>query len=98
MNQLGFAAAVFGAGLGIGLAYFAALKVNIELMMRSDRPWVLAIGGFILRAGLAASAISLVAGGRWQGFAAAVAGFILARWISVRLFGPSRAHQASRGD
>lgn len=86
------------AGLGVGLVYFAALRWNIHRMIRSDRPWAWALGGFIVRARLAAAAIGIASGGRWQGFLACLAGFFAARVLAVRRYGPAGTGKEEEGE
>lgn len=74
-------------GIVIGFAYFATLWWTVRRMSTARHPALLVAGTFLVRAGGAAVGIVLVSRGEIVGVLAAVAGFLVARTIMIRIVG-----------
>ncbi len=84
----GFTLALASAGgMLIGLCYFGALWWTVRRIPSARHPALLVAGTFVLRAGGAAAGIVLVSRGEMVGLLAAVAGFLVARTILIRMVG-----------
>lgn len=72
-------------GMGLGAAYFVGLWWTVRKITSQDPPAALVLGSFLLRNALVAAGFVFASGGTWQGLAACLAGFVVARVVVVRL-------------
>jgi F1F0 ATPase subunit 2 len=82
--NIGWIIASLAIGAVLGAFYFGGLWLTVREVHAAGRPALLLIGSFLLRAGVVLVAFYFVANGRWERFAALIAGFLLARTLLVR--------------
>ncbi len=83
----------FVAGVVLGLFYYGGLWLTIQRLPQSSRPGMLTAVSLFLRLGLVLVAFYLVMGGSWERLLACLAGFLLARVLLVRRWGPGGKFQ-----
>ncbi len=79
----------FGSGLGIGLFFFGGLWLTVREIPRVRRPALLSMLSFVGRSSVSLAIFYFIVGLRWERVAAALAGFILMRFILVRMVQPA---------
>jgi len=77
------------AGIALGLFFFGGLRLTVHWLESSPRPLVLALASFVLRLVVATAGFFVVGSGRWERYAAALAGFVAIRIVLLRLWGPT---------
>jgi F1F0 ATPase subunit 2 len=80
---------VLAAGFALGLAFFASLWFTVRRLPGSANPIPLLLLGGLLRLVGSLVVMALLAAGDWQRLLAALLGFVLARILLVRLWGPA---------
>jgi F1F0 ATPase subunit 2 len=76
----------FVAGGATGLAYFAGLWLTVRALPSARRPAFLVFGSYMVRLAVAGAVFVLVVRvGGWAWVASALAGFVLARMVMVRV-------------
>jgi F1F0 ATPase subunit 2 len=75
------------AGAGIGLFYFGGLWLTVNQLAKTDRPGMLFLVSFLVRTAVSLAGFYLVMDSQWQRAAALLAGFLLARLLTVRYWG-----------
>lgn len=78
-----------GAGVLIGLFYFAGLWWTVKKLPFRKRPTLWVFGSLAVRLSAALMGFYLAAGGDWLRFLACLAGFIAARIVLVRRIQPA---------
>ncbi len=78
----------FAAGLALGSFHFWALRLTVQRLPDTTRPWLLALGSFWFRLLIALSGFYLASQGRWENLSVCLAGFFLRRWVLVRPYQP----------
>ena len=73
-------------GAALGAFYFGGLWMTVRDLHAAARPALLLLGSFLVRAGVVLVVFYFVANGRWERFAALIAGFLLARTLVVGKF------------
>jgi F1F0 ATPase subunit 2 len=81
--------ASFAVGVGLGAIFFGGLKLTVRQIFTVRYPALLALGSFVLRTVLVVAGFFWVGDGQWQRYAAALVGFVLARFLLMRLAGTS---------
>lgn len=76
------------AGLGIGLFYFGGLWFTVNQLTKTKNAGRLFLLSFVLRNVLALAGFYWVMDSQWQRAVALLLGFLLARFLSVRHWGP----------
>lgn len=76
------------AGAGVGVFYFGGLWWTTQRLVTTANPALLAFASFVVRTVLSLAGFYLVAGGQWVRLIACLAGFLLARTVLVRRWGP----------
>ena len=76
------------AGITLGCFYFMGLWWTVKRLPSARRPVLLNMGSFLLRMVVALTGFYLILGRGWQTLAASLLGFIAARVLLVRRFGP----------
>lgn len=72
-------------GVLLGLLYFGGLWWTVRRLAVVRSPALLALGSFVLRTVLVSVGLVLVSAGQPLALLAAVAGFLLARGVSIRV-------------
>jgi len=73
------------AGLALGAVFFGGLWWTIRAGLTSSRPAACFIFSLVIRLGLTLTGFYFVGGGDWRRLLACAAGFLLARFLVVRL-------------
>jgi F1F0 ATPase subunit 2 len=81
----------FTAGAAIGIFYFGSLWITVRRLPKVNRPGLLILGSFAVRAGITLLGFFLVMGGQWERLVACLLGFMLARKLSVKRASHRRA-------
>jgi len=79
-------------GAGLGAFYFGGLWWMLGRITTSRNPGLLALGSFVARTGLTLAGFYVVAGGQWVRLILCLGGFLLARALLIRRWGP-QAHR-----
>lgn len=82
------------AGLALGAAYFVGLWWTVRKITSQDSPGMLVLFSFLVRNVAVAAGFVFASGGTWQGLAACLAGFVVARVVMVRLLAERLSPQA----
>ncbi len=95
MNDVLAFAALFALGSALGVTYFGTLWLTVRQLPRLKHPWFVFFGSLLARLGLAiACFFTVLVWYKLLGLAAALAGFLLARLVAVRILsrsGPEKA-------
>ena len=83
-------AMAFAIGLGLGAFFFGGLWWTVKRLTESEHPALLFAGSFVLRTAVVILGIYVASGNEWPRIAVCVAGFIAARVLLTRLWGPAR--------
>ncbi|HSI47635.1 MAG TPA: ATP synthase subunit I [Ideonella sp.] len=76
------------AGLVMGGCFFGSLWWTVQRTLSARRPALQHLAGWLLRMFLTPLGFYLVGAGHWQRLLAALVGFLVARFIAVRLTRP----------
>ena len=98
ISWLGPLILAFAAGVGLGAFYFGSLWVTVSRLDKLRRPGLVMMGGYGVRTavvlvGVYLVAVHLVAQSRWQLLLVCLGGFVLARTVLVRRYGPGGASE-----
>lgn len=74
-------------GLLLGAFFFGGLWWTVRLGVTSRRPALLFLGSLLLRTVVVVAGFYLIGAGQWQRFLACLLGFVIARFIIIRLTG-----------
>lgn len=80
---------VLAAGFALGLLFFASLWFTVRRLPHSANPIPLLLLSGLLRLLGALAGMALLSAGDWQRLLVALLGFVLARVLLVRLWGPA---------
>ncbi len=80
------------AGVALGVIFFGGLWWTVRKGMTSSQPALLFLGSLLLRTSLVLAGFYFVGRGAWERLLACLIGFIIARFIVVRLTRPAVAH------
>lgn len=83
-------ARAFALGTGLGTFYFLGLWFTVTRLTSARRPALFVAVSFLLRLNLAVGGFLLIMDGRLERLFAALFGFLVVRFVSVRLVGPSQ--------
>ncbi len=89
--------AAFIAGMAIGLFFFGSLWWVVSRVQRTERPEYWIVVSFFVRSAIALSGFYLVSSGRFERLVACILGFLLMRFIIVRVVVRS-AKKTNRSD
>ncbi len=73
------------AGIGLGGIFFGGLWWTVRKGLASPRPALWFLGSMLCRTGIALAGFYFVGSGNWKRILACLLGFIIARFIVVRL-------------
>ena len=85
MNNVIFLALALVAGLGLGVIFFGGLWWTVRKGVFSKSPALWFLGSMLLRMGIVLAGVYIVGRGDWQRLATCLLGFIIARFIVMRL-------------
>lgn len=89
MNEMPALALAGLAGLALGAFFFGGLWWTIQNAILSQRPALLFLGSLMLRMCIALAGFYFVGHAEWQRLLACLFGFILARFLVLRLTHPA---------
>jgi F1F0 ATPase subunit 2 len=72
-------------GLLLGAVFFGGLWWTVRKGVSSPRPALWFIGSMLLRTGIVLAGFYLVGGGQWQRLLVCLLGFVIARFLVMRL-------------
>ena len=81
-------AALLG-GVALGALFFGGLWWTVRRGLSSRQPAALFLGSLLLRTLLVVAGFFFVSGGDWRNLVASLAGFLLARTVMMKVFGPA---------
>jgi F1F0 ATPase subunit 2 len=84
-------AMALGAGALLGLLFFGGLYLTVSQLPRSRHPVLLALGSFAIRAVVVVAGFIWIVGHSWPRLAAALVGFVMMRFVALRVWGPPRS-------
>ena len=90
----------FAGGIVLGALFFAGLWLSVQKLRHAKRPGLLMLVGYAVRMMIVVSGFYLLSNGDWHKLVAALAGFILARILIVRMLAGhgQRSIDAVRGE
>ncbi len=91
MNDLLALAMAGVAGVALGAIFFGGLWWTVRKALASQRPAIWFLGSFLVRAGIVLAGFYVVGGGHWGRLPAGLLGFVVARYLVMRLAGPPAA-------
>ena len=77
------------AGIGLGVFYFGGLWLTVRRLPTAQRPALLSLLSFFVRLGVVLFGFYFVMDGRWVRLLVCLLGFLGARVILVRRWGPA---------
>jgi F1F0 ATPase subunit 2 len=73
------------AGVVLGAVFFGGLWWTVRKGVSSPRPALWFVGSMLLRSGIVLAGFYSVGGGRWQRLLVCLLGFVIARFLVMRL-------------
>ncbi|CAN5752912.1 ATP synthase subunit I [soil metagenome] len=80
------------AGVALGAVFFGGLWWTVRKGMTSSQPALLFLGSLLLRTSVVLAGFYFIGRGAWERLLACLLGFIIARFIVMRLTRPAVAH------
>jgi F1F0 ATPase subunit 2 len=77
--------APLATGVGLGLIFYGGLFFTVRAVVKAKQPALLTVVSFALRTGVVLAGFYWIGAGDWTRIMAALAGFILARIILLRV-------------
>ena len=93
MNEFIFLVWAFILGLLLGTIFFGGLRITVKKAVTSKMPALWFIGSFFLRAGIILIGFYYISQGNLQRLLICVLGFIVARYIIIRITRASEEKQ-----
>lgn len=90
MNNILLLLVALAGGMVVSLVYFGGLKVTIDHIVTARNPALLMIGSYLLRTVFAILAFYIIMNGELIRLIACIIGFILGRFLLIRLLGPQK--------
>lgn len=84
------------AGAALGVLFFAGLWWTVRKGVTARRPALWFFGSVLLRMAIVLPGFYFVSGGHWDRLLVCLAGFVVARFILIRLAGPPLDAYAQR--
>jgi F1F0 ATPase subunit 2 len=88
MNDAVILMLAVGAGVLLGAAFFGGLWWTVQRSLASRYPALWILSSLVLRTVTSLAGFYFVSGGQWGRLLACLLGFVFARFIVTRLFGP----------
>jgi F1F0 ATPase subunit 2 len=85
------------AGILLGALFFGGLWWTVQKCLKATYPALWLLGSLLLRMGITLAGFYFVADGNWQRLIACLLGFILTRFVVVRLSRSSDETQSQSG-
>jgi F1F0 ATPase subunit 2 len=85
MNETLMLAVAGVTGLVLGAVFFGGLWWTVRKGVSSPRPAVWFLGSTLLRTGIVLAGFYFVGGGQWQRLLGCLLGFVIARFLVLRL-------------
>jgi F1F0 ATPase subunit 2 len=89
-NDFLFLALALAAGVGLGIFYFAGLWLTVRKLPTTPRPVFFSLSSFFARLVVVILGFYFVMNGRWLRLLVCLFGFLCARFVLVRVWGPER--------
>ena len=86
------------AGAALGVLFFGGLRLTVRALRETKHPLAVALVSLYVRIAVTGFGFYLVAGGHWERLVVALAGFLVARRILLRRWGPARGCPAPAGE
>jgi F1F0 ATPase subunit 2 len=84
------------AGVALGVVFFGGLWWTVRKAVTSGQPALWFFGSVLLRMAIALAGFYFVSDGHWERLLACLLGFVIARFILMRLAGPPLGQSNSR--
>ena len=84
------------AGAALGVVFFGGLWWTVRKAVTSGQPALWFFGSVLLRMAVALAGFYFVSDGHWERLLACLLGFVIARFILMRLAGPPLGQSNSR--
>ncbi len=97
MNETLMRVLAGAVGLVLGAIYFRGLWWTVRKAVSSSRPAAWFLGSMLLRMSMVLAGFHLVGRGHWDRLLVCLVGFIIARWIVMRLTRTPAGHPDSAG-
>lgn len=78
------------AGLVAGMVFFGGLKWTVQRLPRARRPFMFALISMVIRAAFVVTVLLVIGQKEWQRYVVLLVGILLARLVSVRVWGTSK--------
>jgi F1F0 ATPase subunit 2 len=85
MNETLMLVVAAAAGFLLGAVFFGGLWWTVRKGVSSPRPALWFLGSMLLRTGIVLGGFYLVGGGQWQRLLGCLLGFVIARFLVMRL-------------
>ena len=95
MNETVILMLAGGAGVFLGAMFFGGLWWTVRKGVSSKQPALWFFGSLLLRMSIALAGFYFVSSGHWDRLLACLLGFVIARFIVMRLAGPPVQHHNS---
>jgi len=84
---------IFTGGLLLGTLFFGGLWLTVRKTVSARQPALLIAGSFFLRTGIALAGFYFIGHGDWQRLITCLLGFIIARFIIIRITKKEVTHE-----
>jgi F1F0 ATPase subunit 2 len=98
MNEFVYTILVFTAGLALGILFFGGLWLTIKKMSTPKMPSLFFIASFVFRMGVVLLGFYFIAANNWQNMLVCLLGFIIARFVIMRITKPSQQIYTIKND
>ncbi|MHB8898504.1 MAG: N-ATPase subunit AtpR [Thermoguttaceae bacterium] len=95
MNEAPTLVLAWVAGVLLGTVFFGGLWWTVRKGVSSQRPALWFFGSLLLRVSIVLAGLYLVSGGHWERLLACLLGFVIARFLVIRLSRPPVEHHNS---
>ena len=85
MNEPLMLVVAVAAGLVLGAVFFGGLWWTVRKGVSSPRPGLWFVGSLLLRTAIVLAGLHVVGGGQWQRLLGCLLGFVIARFLVMRL-------------
>ena len=85
MNEILYMVLAFIEGLGLGTLFFGGLWLTMKKVLTSKMPGLLFSASFLIRTAITMIGFYYISLGHWQGLLVCVLGYIVARFLVMRI-------------